>query len=577
MRRGQIFVRSSWCALSLAMTALFGCFEYPGSLEGPCNANGICAPGLSCVEGVCRASRAPDASGLADAAVADAEADLGVVEDADLVDDSGVQEDSGAPDDLGVASDGGDAFVDSGADDTGVPNDSGVANYVCGDGVIEDIELCDGLNLANQSCETLTPDTPFGAPLCVSGCLAFDTSGCHACGDGVCDPNESFVCATDCNWSKISVAQRSTCAIRENGSVWCWGENHMGELGDGSMTNRSRPTLSLPMPPMKAISIDSTTCAIEAVDGRVWCWGLNGRGELGNGTTVGPDPCAGFFDMRRWCNVTPAEVLATPPLTGALSIGANGSHVCALLDDGTIWCWGQNLDGELGRGTTGLTGSLPQQVLNITTATALAVGVNHNCALLADRTVSCWGSNHYGQLGIPDTTSHSSTPVSVAGLANVRAIAAGQWVSCAVLDDQTIRCWGSRHAGALGDGMPASGESSTPVTVSNIGDARSIHGVYDHFCAVRELGLVSCWGSNGDGQLCAGWTSASETAPVASLLAPTATIAAGGYVDVGRSINSGHTCAIFSDGRAECCGEGDLGQLGDGSSSTSTAPVLVQY
>ena len=192
-------------------------------------------------------------------------------------------------------------------------------------------------------------------------------------------------------------------------------------------------------------------CALLS-DGIVKCWGYNADGELGDGTNTGPETC-----NKAACSTTPVAVSA---LSGATAIAAGQTHTCALLQAGTVECWGANSYGQLGDGTT-TDSSTPVAVSGLTgmAVTAVAAGANGTCALLKSGTVECWGANFYGQLGDgtytgPQTCTGgacSMTPVAVSGLSGVTAIAVGDEHVCA-LTGGTVECFGSNLSGQLGDG-----------------------------------------------------------------------------------------------------------------------------
>ncbi|MGC9079806.1 MAG: RCC1 domain-containing protein [Nanopusillaceae archaeon] len=180
-------------------------------------------------------------------------------------------------------------------------------------------------------------------------------------------------------------------------------------------------------------------------------------------------------------------------------IAAGAAHTCALLSDGSIKCWGDNYDGQLGDGTN-ITRYTPVTVQGISNAVAIAAGAFHTCAVLSDGTVKCWGDNYYGQLGDgTDVTRY--TPVTVQGISNAVAIAAGYSHTCALLSDGTVKCWGDNEGGQLGDNGKAFSFSYTPVTVQNLSNVVAIAAGWDHTCAVLSDGTVKCWGDNEGGQL----------------------------------------------------------------------------
>ena len=149
-------------------------------------------------------------------------------------------------------------------------------------------------------------------------------------------------------------------------------------------------------------------------------------------------------------------------LTGVVAISGGGAHTCAVLSDGTVRCWGDNVTGQLGNGTT-TTSTTPVQVAGIAGAVAVSAGWLHACALLGDGTIHCWGQNQFGQLG-NGTTSGSTTQVRVSAISAAVAVTAGWWHhSCALLGDGTVRCWGVNEWGQFGNGTTTG--SSTPVTM----------------------------------------------------------------------------------------------------------------
>ena len=302
------------------------------------------------------------------------------------------------------------------------------------------------------------------------------------------------------------------------------------------------------------------TCA-RLDDGTVRCWGLNDSGQLGDGTTTNA--------------LTPVAVAG---VAGAAAVSGGGFHTCARFSDGTLECWGRNDSGQLGDpATTTFSSATPVRVTGITSATSVAAGGFHTCALFGDGSVRCWGQNDYGQLGngtsdpVPDTpTTFNPTPVAVSGITSAVAISAGGWHTCALLRDGTIQCWGQNTYGQLGDGSPitrpAPGRSSTPVTVTGITTAIAIQAGIFHTCALLADGTLRCWGRNDEGRLGNGTTADSSTPTIVSGIAPAAAAA-----------GAEHACALLQDGTVRCWGDNNWGQLGNGSpvGATATTPAAA--
>jgi alpha-tubulin suppressor-like RCC1 family protein len=263
-------------------------------------------------------------------------------------------------------------------------------------------------------------------------------------------------------------------------------------------------------------------------------------------------------------SLTPVMVVnvdGTAALTGATAIAASFKHTCALMPAGSVACWGDNLFGELGNGTK-TNASTPVMVSGVSGATSIAAGYDHTCVLLAGGSVECWGYNHYGELG-DGTTTNSTTPVTVPGLTGVIALAAGQFHTCALLSGGSVACWGYNVYGQLGNG--ATTNSSTPVMVSGLSAATALTAGMDHACALVSGGSVACWGYDGDGQLGDGTNNTSST--------PVAVVGLSGAISV--QAGDVHTCALLSTGNVACWGYNIDGELGNGTTTLSSTPVTV--
>ena len=363
---------------------------------------------------------------------------------------------------------------------------------------------------------------------------------------GTYKTGEHAVVAPPAPGSVLAIAAGSdhSCALKQGGTVTCWGWNGRGLLGDGTNTLRSAPTLVTGLAGVTAIHVsDDHSCALKQ-NGTVSCWGNNESGQLGDGTTT-----------QRW---TPVPVAG---LTGVTAITTGGSYSCALKQDATVACWGGNDQGQLGDGTT--TRQLtPVPVTGLTSATAITTGGSHSCALGQNGTVSCWGNNQSGQLG-NGTLSSRSTPAPVTGLAGITTIIAGLHHSCAVKQNTTVACWGYNEDGQLGDGTRSS--RSTPAPVTGLSGVATIIAGTHHSCAVKQNTTVACWGYNQYGQLGDGTTTNRVTPTYVVGLSEVTAITVSHY----------RSCALKQNATVACWGSNWEGRLGDGTTTDRWTPTPV--
>lgn len=297
---------------------------------------------------------------------------------------------------------------------------------------------------------------------------------------------------------QVAIGQGFTCAILDNQTVKCWGDNSGGQLGYGDKARRTTPD-SKPIALLKNaknVTLGSNFgCALLA-DGTVKCWGVNALGQLGYGDK----------NPRTKPDTKPIDF---GPNRTVRQLSAGDAHVCAILDNEQVKCWGHNSSGQLGYGD--LTpraepGSTTIALGSGRSAKQISAGSNHTCAILDNYTVKCWGANNKGQLGYKDTTPRSkpsSQSISFDSGRTVKQIVAGNTMTCAILDDGSARCWGGNQEGQLGYGDSQQREEPDSRAI-NLGPGRTVKQIITQgaqVCALLDDDSLKCWGKNPDGRL----------------------------------------------------------------------------
>lgn len=341
---------------------------------------------------------------------------------------------------------------------------------------------------------------------------------------------------------QLAAGQFHTCARVAGNSVRCWGTNGNGQLGLGDVQTRGNapntmggqlPSVDLG-PARSALDLAAGsffTCA-RLDDGAAKCWGTNGFGQLGVGDTQDRGDSLGEMGAA-------LPTLDMGPGRTIVQLSAGGNHACARLDNGQLKCWGRNLEGQLGLGDSANRGDGPGEMGAALPAVDLGagrtcVGISaaalRTCALLDDGTIKCWGQNAGGELGLGDTLNRGTGPgqmgaslpaVNLGPGRKALEIATGTSHSCARLDDGSVRCWGGNPQGQLGlgdiqDRGAAPGHMGAALPAVDLGSTGaplrlSLGGL--HTCALLSGGAFKCWGFNGDGQLGLGDDRARGDAP----------------------------------------------------------------
>ena len=422
-----------------------------------------------------------------------------------------------------------------------------------------------------------------------------------ACAGGVCPPSDSVGLTADV--VHIVSGTSHNCALLIDGSLRCWGQGYAGQLGYGSSGDSSPIAPITPIGMTSGVTAviagNSFTCA--AAGGTLQCFGINSYGQLGDGTITQrlvPTPVVGF--------------VGAPKL-----LTAGNNRTCATDANGKLWCWGYNLNGQLGDGTLA-DRHVPTAVQNGVGVTALATGVGDQTCALMQGVWNCWGSNGRGQLGDGTWTEGSKKiPNPVVGLGNdVMQTALGGAHTCAVHASGNVQCMGSNDSGQLGIGVFGLATRTTPVVATQTGVTGIALGQF-FGCGIVQ-GSVTCWGANDYGELGApndsvnlvgayppglpanlldigagrssafaidatgglwAWgadydsqlgdnatTQSVSTPKLVSGLPSGVVQATGGY---------GHTCALLASGGVWCWGLNTSGQVGNGTTVAQTHPVQV--
>ena len=376
------------------------------------------------------------------------------------------------------------------------------------------------------------------------------------------------------SWVTLSSGRDHTCSIAEDSSLWCWGWGESGRLGLGDTDNRNTPQQVLASHPDLATGWETIsageahTCAVRT-DGSLWCWGDGGEGRLGLGDT----------DDR----TTPQQILSTDAdlATGWDSVSSGLDNSCALRTDGSLWCWGDGADGRLGLGNTNQQ-LLPQQVLATDSDLAtgwekVSTGSFHSCALRTDGSLWCWGAGTSGRLGLGNTTSHP-TPQQVFATDTDLAtgwdtVHSGGAHSCALRIDGSLWCWGAGSLGRLGLGDFSQRTTPQQVFATDSDLATGWDSVAPgsaHTCAVRAEGSLWCWGRGQFGILGLGDDDV-QNSPQQVFATDTDLATPWDAITTGRD----HSCAIGAGGSLWCWGDSSLGRLGLGDTSQQTTPQQI--
>jgi alpha-tubulin suppressor-like RCC1 family protein len=337
-------------------------------------------------------------------------------------------------------------------------------------------------------------------------------------------------------WAHVAAGGSNTCGVSTNGTLWCWGFN--------STTGADLPQ-QVTTPAATGWATVSAAlnniCAIRT-NRTLWCWSVGS---------------------------VPTQV-TTPSAGGWATVSAGDDHMCATRTDATLWCWGTNNLGQLGIGNT-TSEALPQQVTTpaATGWATVTAGSLHTCATRSDTSLWCWGDNMFGELGIGSTAASEDTPqqVTTPAATGWASVAAGGAHTCATRSDTSLWCWGDGFVGELGIGSATNEDTPQQVTTPAATGWATVSPGENFTCGTRAGGTLWCWGFNGSGRLGIG-SGPNKSVPqqvAKSATTPWATVSAGGD----------HACATRTNRTLWCWGNNAFGQLGLGNTTTETRPKQV--
>ena len=431
-----------------------------------------------------------------------------------------------------------------------VDSDGAQADSPCGIGTYQELT-------GQTSCD------PARAGYYVDGIGASSDTPCPG---GTFNPDTGSISSGDCDGSEpgynvpiltqISSGSYHTCAVLDDGSVSCWGDNANGQLGDGTRVGHTVPDSVLLPLGKSAVSISAGsyhTCAV-LDDGSLRCWGSNEFGQLGDGTSIE--------------RTSPVSVDLGPGRT-AVSVSVGESHTCAVLDDSGVKCWGENSNGQIGDGTsTNRFSPVSVDLGGGDTAVSVSSGSYHTCAITDDRSVKCWGDNWHGQLGDGSTGDRiSPTSVELPGNSSAVTLSSGSFHTCVGLNDGSMFCWGYNAYGQLGNSATTNSNAPSAVGLTEFESPIQVSTGMYHSCALFDSGSVSCWGGNSEGQLGDGGQTDTSIPDTVNLPV--------GKNALSISVGQRHSCAILDDATLYCWGYNAYGQLGDGTTANQISPANI--
>lgn len=434
-------------------------------------------------------------------------------------------------------------------------------------------------------------------------------------GDGSTSSDTFVEIAGNSTWKQISPGYRQACGIKSDDTLWCWGRESYGELGNGATTTTQAVPVQIGSDTWKKVSAAAfNTCAIKS-DDTLWCWGGDYSGSIGNGGVAGDQNAPYQVGAGLWKDISVGYSSANS--------SPGSANVCGIMNDDTLWCWGENMGGAVGNGNT--TDQTSPVQIGADTWRMVVAGHRYACAIkISDDSLWCWGQNVSGRLGNGNTTD-SYTPVAVQGgyaWSDV-AVSSGLFNSstCAIRDNNALYCWGGGQYGLVTPGTLTDSNTS-PVDTGLGGNIQAVSVAERSACILRNDGAILCWGDkDDDGNHAANSDTGMTLGPVASndewkqvftggddsntgvscgikqddtlwcwTAGGTDVVPNGMNIQIDRpvEVNGGGSwlmagighygdfaCGIQTNGNGYCWGEGADGRLGTGNLTSQTTPTAI--
>jgi alpha-tubulin suppressor-like RCC1 family protein len=350
---------------------------------------------------------------------------------------------------------------------------------------------------------------------------------------------------TAANWLSVASGGYHAVAIKSDGTLWAWGRNDLGQVGNGTLTQKTTPVQIGTGTHWVSVAAGTYQTFALKSDGTLWAWGFNAFSQLGDGTTTDRNSPGQVGTATNWVKIT-----------------AGDRYTVALRSDGTLWAWGYNPFGQLGDGTV-LNKTAPVQVGTATDWVTVTAGGEHTLAIKSNGTLWAWGANTYGQLG-DGTVAPKTSPVQIGSATNWVTLTVGTTHTLALKSDGTLWCWGRNNSGQLGDGTTV--DRNAPIQIGTAANWVNVVAGGPFSLALKSDGTLWSWGNNFSGQLGDGTTVTPKSTPAQISSHVNWVSVAGGY---------GHTVAVKSNGTLWGWGRDQNNQLGDGSALSKSTPIQI--